>query len=249
MINRTRNIKNLYIFNLSEQKNKIKYHNIDECKDYFKKYITLDNNFNNMCLDINDDNETKINENLFFELYTYNEFVKSIYELDKYRYLKNYLEESGMIINEDLNNKNILLDKKEYEKMRLNTIEKQYEYFDEFLNNKIENKQYTERIKILKIDMDNNELLNKYKDYIIDDKKFTNHINTIKLIKSELHNNNKVKEYKTESYNIKCVDNIDHKIKIYNNIMKKLNINKFDFNYEDDNEFKLDDNDFQLLIK
>jgi len=76
MINRTRNIKNLYIFNLSEQKNKIKYHNIDECKDYFKKYITLDNNFNNMCLDINDDNETKINENLFFELYTYNKFVK-----------------------------------------------------------------------------------------------------------------------------------------------------------------------------
>lgn len=249
MINRTRNIKNLYIFNLSEQKNKIKYHNIDECKDYFKKYITLDNNFNNMCLDINDDNETKINENLFFELYVYNEFVKSIYELDKYRYLKNYLEESGMIINEDLNNKNILLDKKEYEEMRLNTIEKQYEYFDEFLKGKYENKEYKKRIKILNIDMNDNELVNKYKDYIIDDKIFTNHINTIKLLKSELYNNNKVKEYKEQSYNIKCVDNIDHKIKIYNDIMKKLNINKFDFNYEDDNEFKLDDNDFQLLIK
>ena len=37
-----------------------------------------------MCVNTDENNETIINENIFFELYTYNEFVKSIYELDKY---------------------------------------------------------------------------------------------------------------------------------------------------------------------
>jgi hypothetical protein len=148
MINRTRNIRNVYIFNNSKKQNYIKYHSLEECKNYFKKYIELDNNFNIMCLDTDPNNNIIINENVYFEIYIYNEFVKSIYQLDKYKYLTELLKNNGMIINETTE-ETINLSKEEREEYKLKSQEIKYNNFNKYLNNEIINEQYDKRISFL----------------------------------------------------------------------------------------------------
>jgi hypothetical protein len=40
-----------------------------------------------MCLKVDDDYNNIIENNIFFDIYCYNEYTKSIYELDKCKYL------------------------------------------------------------------------------------------------------------------------------------------------------------------
>lgn len=248
MINRTRNIRNVYIFNNSKKQNYIKYHSLEECKDYFKSYVELDNNFNNMCLDFDNENNVVINENVFFDIYVYNEFVKSIYQLDKYKYLIEILKNNGMIINDNLEEK-INLSKDDKEEYKNKSLEIQYNNFNKFLKNEIVNEQYSKRIEYLNLDFNNFEQMDKYKEYIIDNNKIENHNNIISLLKDDVYINNKVIETKHKKNNITSVDDIYHKINIFNCVVKKLNINKFILDYDNDKEFTLEENDFKLLIK
>lgn len=248
MINRTRNIRNVYIFNNGKKQNYIKYHTLEECQDYFKSYVELDNNFNNMCLDVDNENNIVINENVFFEIYTYNEFVKSIYQLDKYKYLIEILKNNGMIINDNLEEK-INMTKDDKEEYKNKSLEIQYCNFNKFLKNEIVNEQYSKRIEFLNLNLNNYDQIDKYKDYIIDNNKIDNHNNTISLLKDDVYINNKVIETKHKKNNIKSVDDIYHKINIFNCVVKKLNINKFVLDYDNDKDFTLEDNDFKLLIK
>jgi hypothetical protein len=127
---------------------------LEECQDYFKNYVELDTNFNNMCLDVDNENNIVINENVFFELYTYNEFVKSIYQLDKYKYLIEILKNNGMIINDNLEDK-INLTKEDKEEYKNKSLEIQYCNFNKFLKNEIVNDQYSKRIEYLNLDLNN----------------------------------------------------------------------------------------------
>ena len=248
MINRTRNIRNVYIFNNSKKQNYIKYHSLEECKKYFKKYIELDNNFNIMCLDTDPNNNIIINENVFFEIYIYNEFVKSIYQLDKYKYLTELLKNNGMIINETTE-EIINLSKEEREEYKLKSQEIKYNIFNKYLNNEIINEQYDKRISFLQLDLKNIEQMDKYKDYIIDNNKIDNHNKTLYLLKDDIYIIDKIKNSKFKNNNIKNVDDIYHKINIFNQVIKILNINKFVLDYDNDKEFILDDINFNLLCK
>jgi len=248
MLNRTRNIKNVYIFNNSAKLNKIKYHSLEECKEYFKNYLILDDTFNNMCVNTNEDNETIINENIFFELYTYNEFVKSIYELDKYKYLTEMLKNNGMIINDNENEK-IKLSKEDNETLKNKSLNIQYDILNKVIKGELTNEKYNERITFLNLNINDDKMIEKYKDYIIDNNKIENHKTAIKLLKNDLYINDQIKDCKYNKYKINSNDDIGHKIKIFNNVMKKLNLDKFKLDYDDNKDFELDNNDFELLIK
>ena len=152
-----------------------------------------------MCLEINEDNETIINENIFFDIYTYNEFVKSIYQLDKYKYLTEILKDAGMIIIDDNIEKN-MLSKDDKLELKQNSLNKEYEKFNKFIMGEYINDQYLDNIKYLSLDFSNINLLEKYKDYIIDNNKIKNHDNTIYLLKNNDHNETKIKESINKKY-------------------------------------------------
>jgi len=109
-----------------------------------------------MCLDVDNENNIVINENVFFDIYVYNEFVKSIYQLDKYKYLIEILKNNGMIINDNLEDK-INLTKEDKEEYKNKSLEIQYNNFNKFLKNEIVNEQYSKRIEYLNLDLNNFE--------------------------------------------------------------------------------------------
>jgi hypothetical protein len=58
--------------------------------------------------------------------------------------------------------------------------------------------------------------MDKYKDYIIDNNKIDNHNKTLYLLKDDIYIIDKIKDSKFKNNNIKNVDDIFHKINIFN---------------------------------
>ena len=250
MLNRCRNINNVYIFNCSNQKNIIKYNDLNECKKYFNHYNNLNDKLINMCLKVDDDYNNIIENNLFFDIYCYNEYTKSIYELDKCKYLCEILISNGMTIHNN-DDKLKKLKKDMWSDMHNLTIDEELKEFNDFLTCRIEeekHKKYINRMSILNITLNDVELINKYKDYIIHDKRFKQHLELIRLFKHDDVINNKLNLFNEKNYKIKTIDNIYNKISTLRKFINNLDINIFDFKYEKYNT-KYDDELYKLVIK
>lgn len=236
---RTRNINNLYYFcdvNIKTDK----YNSLNDVKEYYKMYKGIEERIDVMCLD---EEGYKINENNFFNLFTYNEFVKDIYHTSLKDHYENILNENGFIISEIGDNKHIKDDIKENMKTKRIIIE----------NNLIEEYIQTDKKDIKKFDFirKNIENLNlpldkvlEYSDIISDNYKITNYFNTITLFKTDDVINDKINMLVKKCFDIKILTMTPNKIKFIRKIENLYKIKPFDVEYFNDRKNGINNIDF-----
>jgi hypothetical protein len=104
-ITRTRNIKNVYFYIQDRKSNNPKYINMEDCKEDFKLIAFSHSKLCNLCSSIDENDDIKFNENTFFKLFVYNEYVNDIYESNKERHFKNILLKNGFKLHSLYNTK------------------------------------------------------------------------------------------------------------------------------------------------
>jgi hypothetical protein len=131
------------------------------------------------------------------------------------------------------------------------TVEEELKEFNDFLTCRIEeekHKKYINRMGILNITLNDVKLIEKYKDYIIHEKRFKQHLELMRLFKSDDVINNKLNIFNEKNYKIKNIENIYNKISILRKFLNNLNINIFDFEYEKYNT-EYDNELYKLVVK
>lgn len=226
---RTRNMKNLYYYCNVEEKNE-QFDTLEDVKTYYKNVSNASEKLNLMSLSIYDN---CINDDLFFKIFTYNEYVKDIYNTNKKAHYENILLENKFVIKEE--GKQLQIDEKYKKEMAYQTKIIEKRLFDNFLIDNRKLKKYTNinnNIEALNLTNQNNEILIKYSDIILNSNNLTDHFNIIRLLKSDEYIKNKVKAEEEASFNLKCYNSIYHKIFILRTIeldnnIKPLNVEHF----------------------
>jgi len=253
---RCRNINNLYYFYDNKCKFKNKYFDIDHCEEVFIKFTNysdtitaeLVNRLNYVCrhLDVND-NMVFI-KNSFFNLFIKNEYMFDCYNSNKLYFFEKMLIEKGFVlekfvepvqIKQLINYKNVINYNDLFLKF-INSSEK----------NIVEYCLFNERIKILNLNYDS-ELLTKYKDVIIDQNNFENHLNIIRFLKSDLFIENKLTELTKNSFTVTIINNVYNKIYLLRKLMTKYHLDYFNikFTKPDLSEIKFDENEWDCIKK
>ena len=241
---RTRNIKNLYFY-VNQKNRDLKYNNLDEVKKYYNEFITENNELLNMSSFLDENDNLKVIENTFFNLYCYNEYVKNIYETNKYLHYKEILKENNFdIIGDD--EKNIKLSKELKEEM------KGYNDIEELINSYIEdenkdNNKYSMINEFKNLFGIIDDDLVKFKNYIGDKYKIDDVLNFNRFMKKDEVIDRKINTFNDNTYNIKSIENIYHKIKFVNQIFKNNKLDHFELDKIKD--FKINDKEYNLCKK
>ncbi len=207
-----------------------------------------------MCVCEDENGDEKFMENLFFEKFCYNTYVKDIYDTNKLAHYELFLNNNGFKITE-IGDYNITLNRSVKNEMKNMKIENDDNLFNSYIksstieksDNKYEN--IHERANILKLSDKDENTLNMYKDILINEHKFTEHLNIIKIFKSDLDIDVKLEKINNETYHVKSMDSIYTKIKLLRTLENKLNIQKLDVNYESDDLINNISDDEWLFIK
>ena len=80
----------------------------------------------------------------------------------------------------------------------------------------------------MSLEAEGNDIFTKYEDIIMDKFKLTEHLNIIRMMKTDEYINNKIKMAEKDSYNIKCFDDVYHKIQIIRQFEAEYKLNKFE---------------------
>jgi len=257
---RCRNIKTLFYFAEIETENE-SYSNLISLKNSMKKHIKCYNNYlpNNIHNDLKDllklstyldeNDELQISENTFFNLYCYNEYVIDIFKTNKICHLKNILLYNGFnLVNDDLPQK---LNKKINDDMMLLNIKNKNDFFDNYIISSNRSHQQYEfinnNIQLLALHNTNDDVIKLYKNIIIDKFAINDHLSIINFLKSDEYIHKKL--LLSNSFDLKNIFNIFHKIKLLRDIEKYYNIDNFNLDFNIDNEFILMTDNFFNLIK
>jgi hypothetical protein len=246
-MSRTRNIKDVYIYISDIDSKNAEYNTIEDTKEHFKNISSYHPNINKMCLNCVDD-EYIFNENAYFNLFTYNEYINDTYNTNKEQHFYNILNENGFIIITQGTQKTLTKKRKEKMKTTKNTNEdnninktiNELKQAEEIKN--IETEQYKRRISVLNIPAENDELIIKYDNLIKDQYLLNDYFNFIKLLKPEKTILKKIAdENKTSTY-YKTLYTTYYKISLIWQLEKELKIERFNFKkLDEDKPFKISD--------
>ena len=237
---RTRNIKTLYYYCV-EHSFAPKYNNLDDVKNYYRNIDNITNNsLNNICVTINTDDEAIVNENTFFNLFCYNEYVKDIYKTNKLKHFEELLIKNGFVLSELGEDKKMTEDQKA--ELDANIIEYNENLFNEYLNLPIEERtdalkfcNFNEHVETFKLCNKTNEELIKIKQCMTNKYYFGEILNYNRLLKNETYINKKLNQINDESFRIKSFNSPYRRIKILFDICNNNNMNLLDFKCDTEN--------------
>lgn len=240
---RCRNIKSIN-YNFDTTDANLKYENLNNCKHEIKtnldNYIDMLKYYN--CVITDDFGNNKIVENAFFNMFVYYQYINDLICSNYNYHFKEILKTKGFIL-ETIGSKRMNISK--IEKCELDNLAENR--FDEQINNYLaqENinisdefaQSISDRIHMLNLtygldenDPEYNNILRcrliKYKSLIFKTNKLNTHFNLCKFLKSD----NLIKDsFKYDNdMHLKKVRCINAKLLVINNLLNKLNINKFD---------------------
>jgi desulfoferrodoxin (superoxide reductase-like protein) len=230
---RNRNIDKLYYYFNSKEHNFI-FNSIDDVITYYKNILNANDAINNVCIQYDKNDESYINENSFFNLFCYNEYINDCFKTNKYIHYEQILKEKGFnLISEGDFNTLSKQTRKEIKELEVND-NIVIDYINDTDDNKKNNTNYDqikEHINYFKLE-DDNELI-KYKGIITDKFEREHFFNFIKLIQNDdkIDLNNLF--LNNTSFNVKHICTIDNKIKIIKYLydkhkIKYLSLDKFD---------------------
>jgi hypothetical protein len=92
---------------------------IKNCEEEFKSIAFTHSKLCNICCNVDNNDDVVFNDNTFFKLFVYNEYINDIYNTNKELHFKKILSDNGFILNKlykscQLNkvNKTLLIDNK-----------------------------------------------------------------------------------------------------------------------------------------
>ena len=185
-----------------------------------------------MCYIVDENDDYKFNENTYFKLFVYNEYLTDIYKTNKEYHFRQILKNNGYIMKE-ISTINKLIPIKE-EKMKKD-------------KDKQINKKYIDHIKNIQIDVNINdkidflklntvELCEKYQKIAMDEYLINDYLNLVRLFYDEDLINSKMLKLNENNVEYKAIYSNYNKIKLLYNLEQECNINKFEINHKEINE-------------
>lgn len=98
-LSRTRNIKRVFYYVNETSSKQAIYNSIEDAKTHFKNICSTHSKLSDICFNIIDD-EYIFNENSFFNLFVFNEYITDIFNTNKKQHFKNILTENKFKLKE-----------------------------------------------------------------------------------------------------------------------------------------------------
>jgi hypothetical protein len=211
-------------------------HNNDIDNKY-KSYV-----LNELCLSIDSNDEYKFNENLFFDLFTYNEYMFDCFNTNKEDHFLRILKTNNFIINyknkQQESKKETTKNKKSLKKI-MNEAKEQienekFEKLIEHTEGKVKNEVYEKRLNFLHLlDKEN---ATKYAHLITNPHFMESYLNFIRLIKDKDYINKKLTSKELNLTKYKLLKSSYYKINLISELEEALKINRFDISKKEEDE-------------
>jgi hypothetical protein len=227
-LSRTRNINNVYFY-INETKSKIaEYNTLEDVHKSFKEIASTHYKINNLCGTVTDDDYGFVfNENTFFKLFTYNEYIKDIFNTNKEQHFLNILDDNKFdVIYVGVTEK---LDKELKQEMVETVLSETMEKYMKTVAGKEIDEIFKKRLDFLNIDIKNEDLAFEYCDIIIDKFALNDYLNFIRLLKDESYIKRKLFSEKFKITEYKAVYTNYYKISLLGQLEKAMNIKRYQF--------------------
>jgi hypothetical protein len=250
----TRNINKLYYY-CNKTKQKVNYSSVEDVEIYYTEILNVNSKaLQDVCVQVDENDQQKVIKNTFFKLFCYNEYVKDVYKSNIKIHFEQLLQQNGFVLS-------TVGEKKKLEKvikgqMKELTTELQTDTFDSFIKanavdkTKAKYKPFMDRINILKLDsLDKDELL-KYMDAVGNEKSFRSHLNFCRLLQSDAFLKSELEMKHENSYDIAQLTCTINKILYIRKLEDVFNMGylNMDFVGNDDNKIEFD-NELWKMIK
>jgi hypothetical protein len=249
---RCRNIQTLYYYSECKEHDS-KYTDLEDVKETLRKNIQYFQDKNKHLYNVStiydeDDEEYKVVENSFFNLFAFSEYMIDLYKTNMTKHYQDLLIMNGFVMSEEGTIEK--LDKEEKQALSELTKEIQEELFKEYLETEYKGDEkydsFNRHIEFLQIPKDN-ETLEKYKNEIMDKYVLQDHLNIIRLLKTDDYIKGKLIAAKESSYDIKNMTMIYSKVKAIRDLEKKYNIEPLQVDYTMTGDINMDDNEYRYI--
>ena len=185
-----------------------------------------------MCYNIDVNDDCKFNENTFFKLFGYNEYLTDVYKTNKEYHFRQILKKNGYVMKE-LGKINKLKPAKKA-KMKKDKNNYTNEKFNDHIQNIQIDANINDKIDFLKLDTI--EIREKYQKVVTDDYSKNDDLNLIKLFYDETLLNSKLMALNENNVEYKAIYSNYNKIKLLSSLEKEANINRFEKEHKEINE-------------
>jgi hypothetical protein len=246
---RTRNIKKLhYYINKSRTTYKPIHINLNETSLYYKDIKNIHNdkndkieNLTNICLSIDENNNTKFNENTFFNLFIYNSYLTDVYKTNKEYHFKEILKINGYTLSEVDQIRPKKLTQEKQQELNDGLLEFTDKKFNDHIDEIKPDEMIENNINFLKVNDKEDQI--KYKDVINDNHLLKNYLNLIRLFYSDNEINIKLSQLNKNNVEYKTIFSDYNKIKLLKELETEAKINRFDIEHkEQDEDINISDN-------
>jgi hypothetical protein len=251
---RCRNMKQLFYYGEVESKESI-YDSVEDVKNNYEKCIQINKHITNICESIDADDNSVILENMFFNLFCYNEYVKDTFETNKLLHFEHILRNEGFVLS-------AVGDKNKLEKdviKEAEEIQDEYneELFNEFVGSSKDKRsdvkffKLAENIDALSLTGVNKETLNKYKHILVDKNKVDEYFQLVACMRDDEYVDAKLSKAYHDMYDVRVLKNTYNKIKFLRTVENRYDIKPFDIeaSSRDKEMVQFDDDMYTLFQK
>lgn len=239
---RLRNIRQVYYYCNAREKGP-EYDTLEDVYKTYEFFLKENANIENMCKYIDVNGDVQMSKHTYFKLFCYNDYISDIFQTNRLKHFEQVLIDEGFKIQEF--DEFDTINEIEYDE----TIEKElksddFNILSDLFNELIISKEYNdpkykkicEVISKFKIPMET-DILIKYKDFIIDPFKRTEHFMTLSWFRSDTFIDRKIKDSEEKSLIIKSFKDQYHRLKHIKKLEQLNNMNLIDLNETSDKEF------------
>jgi hypothetical protein len=223
-LTRTRNIKNVYFYVKRNTSKLPKYATIKDCEEEFKSIAFTHSKLCNICCNVDNNDDVVFNDNTFFKLFVYNEYINDIYNTNKELHFKKILTDNGFILNKLYKscqlskvNKTLLIDNKNELKKKI---------FDDHVEN-IKTDEVLEMASNF-LNLLDKEAKTKYYNVLMDKFLREDYLNVIRYFTKPEIIKEKVSKLNKRNVEYKTIYSNHNKIMLINDLENELKINKLD---------------------
>ena len=223
---RCRNIDKLYYYGEVNEYPYI-YHDLEQAREDIRNGAKMTEEFKEACSYIDENDERRIVENTFFNLFCYNEYVIDCYKTNKLKHFELILSNSGFKLSEVGEADRIQPQAKKDMRSVVQSIKEDLfnEYLEDTQKDKEKYDQINANLKYLKLR--NADDLKMYKDIIIDKYLIEEHDNIIRLFKTDEFIKQKLTQFINTAYDGSVIMCVFNKIKLIRQIERDYNIQLF----------------------
>lgn len=236
-LSRTRNIKNVYFYINETSSKPAKYNSLDEVKTFYKEVCSTHSKLYDLCGVVTDDENGFIfNENAFFNIFSFNEYIIDIFNTNKKQHFINILTENKFIIKEQ--GKKMKLNIKTEIEINERVGKEKEKKFNETISGTNIDEVIKKRLEFLQIT--DEETANEYREIIIDPFKLNDYLNFLRLLKDEQYIQNKIRKEKSNLTEYKAVYTNYYKMILLGQLEAEMKIERFQLDkIKGDKPFKI----------